>query len=189
MAIAAQVTDRDLARLDDVIHEQERIFLARQPRSAELQDRAMRSLAGGVTSTWQISRPQPIWLSYGKGSKIYDVDGNEYVDLHGGYGVMAVGHAHPKIVEAVSNRVALGTHFAQPTEDAIVVAEELARRFGLPLWRFANSGTEATMDAVHLMRAVTGKSLIVKIEGTYHGHHDSVQVSAYQRLEIGRAHV
>ena len=183
MAIAAQVTDRDLARLDGVIAQQERIFLARQPRSAELHQRALLSLAGGVTSTWQISRPQPIWISHGKGSKVYDVDGNEYVDLHGGYGVMAVGHAHPKVVEAVSNRAARGTHFAQPTEDAIIVAEELARRFGLPLWRFANSGTEATMDAVHLMRAITGRSLIVKVEGTYHGHHDSVQVSVYERLE------
>jgi glutamate-1-semialdehyde 2,1-aminomutase len=85
--------------------------------------------------------------------------------------------------------VARGTHFAQPTEEAIVVAEELQRRFGLPLWRFANSGTEATMDAVHLMRAITGRSRIVKVEGCYHGHHDSVQVSVYQPLEeIGPAH-
>jgi glutamate-1-semialdehyde 2,1-aminomutase len=175
--------DRDLARLDRLIEEEERIFLKRQPRSAELLARARRALAGGVTSNWQISHPQAIWISHGAGSKVYDVDGTEYVDLHGGYGVMAVGHAHPKIVEAVTRRVELGTHFAQPTEDAIVVAEELARRFGLPLWRFANSGTEATMDAVHLMRAITGRSKIVKVEGTYHGHHDSVQVSVYQLLE------
>src|SRR5205823_6828303 len=97
--------------------------------------------------------------------------------LHNGYGVMLVGHAHPKVVEAVQRRVAEGTHFAQPTPDSIVVAENLAERFGLPLWRFGNSGTESTMDAVHLMRAATGRSMIVKIEGTYHGHHDSVMVS------------
>ena len=115
-------------------------------------DRARRSLAGGVTSSWQITVPQPVWLSHGKGSKIYDVDGNEYVDLHGGYGAALAGHAHPAIVEAVHSQVGLGTHFAQPTQNAVAVAEELARRFGLPLWRFANSGTEATMDAVHLMR-------------------------------------
>jgi len=89
----------------------------------------------------------------------------------------------------VSARVAKGTHFAQPTAEAIAVAEELARRFGLPLWRFANSGTEATMDAVHLMRAITGRSRIVKVEGCYHGHHDSVQVSVYQPLEeLGPPH-
>ena len=82
-----------------------------------------------------------------------------------------------------AERVARGTHFAQPTEDAIVVAEELARRFGLPLWRFGNSGTEATMDAVHLMRAATGRDLIIKVEGCYHGHHDSVEVSILPEVE------
>ena len=108
---------------------------------------------------------------------MYDVDGNEYVDLHGGYGVSLAGHGHPAIATAITNQAPLGTHFAQPTPNAILVAEELARRFGLPQWRFANSGTEATMDAVHLMRAVTGRDLIIKVEGCYHGHHDSVQVS------------
>ena len=107
----------------------------------------------------------------------------EYVDLHAGYGAMLVGHAHPAVVEAVERRVRLGTHFAQPTEDAVVVAEELGRRFGLPRWRFCNSGTEATMDAVHLMRAITGRDLIVKIEGSYHGHHDAVMVSMYSDVD------
>ena len=163
--------------LQRVISEQEAIFVRRQPESAQLAARACRSLAGGVTSSWQITAPQPVWLSHGRGSKIYDVDGNEYVDLHGGYGAALAGHAHPAIVEAVRSQVILGTHFAQPTRNAVLVADELARRFGLPLWRFANSGTEATMDAVHLMRAITGRDLIIKVEGCYHGHHDSVQVS------------
>jgi glutamate-1-semialdehyde 2,1-aminomutase len=86
-------------------------------------------------------------------------------------------------VEAIRGQAGLGTHFAQPTPAAILVAEELARRFGLPLWRFANSGTEATMDAVHLMRAISGRDLIIKVEGCYHGHHDSVQVSVYPGAE------
>jgi glutamate-1-semialdehyde 2,1-aminomutase len=164
----------DLGR---IIAEQERIFVKRQPKSARMAAKARESLAGGVTSSWQITAPQPVWLSHGRGSKIYDVDGNEYVDLHGGYGAALAGHAHPAIIEAVRSQVALGTHFAQPTEDSLTVAAELGRRFGQPLWRFANSGTEATMDAVHLMRAVTGRDLIIKVEGCYHGHHDSVQVS------------
>jgi glutamate-1-semialdehyde 2,1-aminomutase len=163
--------------LAEIIEEQERLFIRRQPESARLAGAATGSLAGGVVSSWQISRPQPVWLSHGKGSRIYDVDGNEYVDLHGGYGVSLAGHGHPAITRAVRSQVERGTHFAQPTEAALAVAAELSRRFGLPQWRFANSGTEATMDAVHLMRAITGRDLIIKVEGCYHGHHDSVQVS------------
>ena len=70
--------------------------------------------------------PHPIYVSHGKGSHVWDIDGNDYVDYHNGYGVMVMGHAHPKIVEAVQRRVELGTHFAQPTEDALIVAENLA---------------------------------------------------------------
>jgi glutamate-1-semialdehyde 2,1-aminomutase len=166
-----------------LIDKETETFLARQPKSRELIAKARSCLAGGATSNWQIAEPQAVWMSHGKGSKLYDVDGMEYSDFHGGYGVSVVGHAHPAIVAAVSDRVRLGTHFAQPTEDAIVVAEELARRWGLPQWRFANSGTEATMDLVHLMRAATGRDLIIKVEGCYHGHHDSVAVSVAPELE------
>jgi glutamate-1-semialdehyde 2,1-aminomutase len=177
------------ATLDELIAQQEKIFVERQGESRRMAARADRVLAGGVTSSWQITRPQPVWLSHGKGSKIYDVDGTEYVDLHGGYGAALAGHGHPAIVEAVRGQAALGTHFAQPTPAAILVAEELTRRFGLPLWRFANSGTEATMDAIHLMRAITGRDLIIKVEGCYHGHHDSVQVSVAPEAEdVGPAH-
>ena len=90
---------------------------------------------------------------------------------------MCVGHANPVIAAAVKARMDEGTHFAAPTEGSIVVAEELRRRWGLPHWRFTNSGTESTMDAVHLARGFTGRDVIVKIEGTYHGHHDAVMVS------------
>jgi len=172
-------THRELAHaeLTQVIARQEEIFVARQPESARLASQARQHLAGGVTSSWQITAPQPVWLSHGRGSKVYDVDGNSYVDLHGGYGAALAGHAHPAIAAAIRNQAGLGTHFAQPTKNALAVAAELARRFGLPRWRFANSGTEATMDAIHLMRSITGRDLIIKIEGCYHGHHDSVQVS------------
>ncbi|MGH2826660.1 MAG: aminotransferase class III-fold pyridoxal phosphate-dependent enzyme, partial [Actinomycetota bacterium] len=184
----ANWSDGDLARLDRLIEEQEAAFVERQPRSAALLERASEVLAGGATSSWQIARPQMIWISHGEGSKVYDADGIQYSDFNGGYGVGLMGHAHPAVVEAVSRRVGKGTHFAQPTEDAILVATMLAERWGLPLWRFGNSGTESTMDAVHLMRAFTGRDLIVKIEGCYHGHHDSVMVSvANEEDEIGPA--
>ncbi|MCP9272014.1 aspartate aminotransferase family protein [Mycolicibacterium arenosum] len=172
--------------VDELIAAEQRAFLRRQPRSTEMIERASEHLAGGATSNWQIADPQAVWMSHGAGSKVYDVDGNEYVDMHGGYGVSIAGHAHPAIVAAVSDRVRRGTHFAQPTEDAIWIAAELASRFDLPLWRFANSGTEATMDAVHLARALTGRDLIIKVEGCYHGHHDSVQVSVLPEAdEVG----
>jgi glutamate-1-semialdehyde 2,1-aminomutase len=173
--------------LDDLIATERRKFLERAPKATEMGRRANRSLAGGVTSSWQISDPQPIWIERGEGSRVWDVDGNEYVDLHGGYGVMLAGHAHPAVVAAVTERVTMGTHFAQPTADAITVAEELSARYGQPLWRFGNSGTEATMDAVHLMRAIKGRDLIVKFEGGYHGHHDSVMVSVWNEEGLGPA--
>src|SRR3954468_11630026 len=173
-------------RIGQLIADEEQVFLRRQPRSSELIAEAREHLAGGATSNWQIAEPQAVWMSHGLGSKGYDVDGTEYVDMHGGYGAAIAGHAHPAIVAAVSDRVRRGTHFAQPTEDAIWIAGELSRRFELPLWRFANSGTEATMDAVHLARALTGRDRIIKVEGCYHGHHDSVQVSVLPEAdEVG----
>jgi glutamate-1-semialdehyde 2,1-aminomutase len=185
--VSSSVVESPVAdAVDQLITDEEQVFLRRQPRSTELISTAREHLAGGATSNWQIAEPQAVWMSHGEGSKVYDVDGNEYVDMHGGYGASIAGHAHPAIVDAVSNRVRRGTHFAQPTEDAIWIAGELARRFDLPLWRFANSGTEATMDAVHLARALTGRDLIIKVEGCYHGHHDSVQVSVLPEAdEIG----
>src|SRR6201995_1393901 len=182
-SIEAPVNEDQDQKLSGLIAEQEAIFIARQPQPARLAGTAPGALAGGVTSSWQITAPQPVWLSHGQGSKVYDVDGNAYVDLHGGYGASLAGHAHPAIVRAVQQQVGRGTHFAQPTENAIAVAEELTRRFGLPQWRFGNSGTEATMDAVHLMRSIPGRHLIIKVEGGSHGHHDSVQVSVMPEPE------
>lgn len=175
--------------LDDLIRSEEETFLARMPKTAELWARAQRSMPGGVSSSWASSRPLPVWVSHGEGAYVWDADGTRYADMHGGYGVNVVGHANPAVVRAVQDRVALGTHFAQPTADSIDVAEALADRFGLPMWRFGNSGTEATMDAFHLMRAITGRKLVIKIEGTYHGHHDSAMVSIFRSQDqLGPVH-
>lgn len=172
-----------LDRMDQLIVEQEKIMLGRTERSQAMRAEAQSVLAGGVASSWQDAPPCAVWIDHGKGSKIWDVDGTEYSDFHGGFGVGLAGHAHPAIVAAVQDRVTKGTHFAQPTEDAIVVARELSKRFGLPQWRYNNSGTEATMDAFHLMRVATGRSKVIKVEGSYHGHHDAAQVSVYPTLE------
>ena len=98
------------------------------------------------------------------------MDGNEYVDFHNGYSAMVQGHAHPAIATAVRERVGLGTHFGATTEDAVAVAEELSRRFGLPSWRFTNSGTESNMTAIRIARAATGRDAIVMMKRSYHGH-------------------
>ncbi len=177
-----------MSALDKVIRAEESLFLSRVPQSQALHERASLTIPGGVPSSWASSRPVPVWVSHGEGAHVWDVDGNKYIDFHAGYGANIVGHANPSIVRAVQDRVTKGTHFAQPTPDSIVVAEELARRFGLPQWRFCNSGTEATMDAVHLMRTVTGRDLIVKVEGSYNGHHDSVAISIFRSAkELGPA--
>ena len=174
--------------LDALIATEEKSFLERSPLAREIASVASKTLAGGVTSSWQISRPQPVWVDRGKGSRVWDVDGHEYIDFHGGYGAMLAGHAHPAVVSAVTERAGKGTHFAQPTRDALVVSQELARRYRQPLWRFGNSGTEATMDAIHLMRAVTGRDLILKFEGAYHGHHDAAMVSVWNEDGLGPEH-
>ena len=175
--------------LDKRIASEEAALLARIPGSVKHHARASEYIPGGVASSWASSRPVPIWVERGEGAYVWDVDGNRYIDFHAGYGANIVGHANPAIVRAVQHRVTKGTHFAQPSPDIVTVAELLAQRFGLPKWRFNNSGSEATMDAIHLMRAATGRDLIVKIEGGYNGHHDSVLVSIFRSVDqLGPSH-
>ena len=156
---------------------EEEVFRSRRTRSHELWQEALEYIPRGVPSSFQDTPPQPVFIDHGQGSRVWDVDGNEYVDFHNGFGVMVVGHAHPVIVAAVEQQLHRGTHFAQPVAENIVVARELARRFQQPQWRFTNSGTESTLDAVRLARGFTGRERIIKIEASYHGHHDAVLVS------------
>src|ERR671926_1983096 len=161
-----ELTEREAKRLDE-----------RTPRSRAMYERAREVLSGGVASSYQLREPWPIYLEHGDGPRVWDVDGNEMFDFHNGFGSMVQGHAHPAIGRALQERYSLGTHFAAPTEDAVVVAEELQRRWGLPRWRYTNSGSESTMDAIRIARAYTGRDTVMKIFGSYHGHHDGVMVS------------
>ncbi|HEV2929082.1 MAG TPA: aminotransferase class III-fold pyridoxal phosphate-dependent enzyme, partial [Propionibacteriaceae bacterium] len=167
----------DQERIDSLTKARTQLVHERTPKSREWRERSLASLPLGVASSFQDAPPYPIFFERAKGSRVWDVDGNEYSDYHNGFGVMAVGHSHPKIVEALSERAAIGTHFAQPVAETTLLAEELCSRFKIDQMRFTNSGTEATMDAIRLARGVTGRDKIVKIEGSYHGHHESVLVS------------
>jgi glutamate-1-semialdehyde 2,1-aminomutase len=179
-----QPTDIDLDRVDALIAQEEAALEPKHAASIAYRATAERSVAGGVASSWQDSPPHAIFIDHGSGSRLWDIDGNEYVDFHLGYGAMVMGHAHPKIVEAIKRQAALGTHFAQPTKDLDAVGENLVERFTLPLWRFCNSGTEATLEAARLMRANTGRDIIIKIEGSYHGHHDALMFSVAPDAEL-----
>ncbi|HXS44699.1 MAG TPA: aspartate aminotransferase family protein [Solirubrobacteraceae bacterium] len=161
-----ELTEREEARLNE-----------RTRGSKAMYERADRVLSNGVASSYQLREPWPIYLEHGAGPTVWDVDGNRMWDFHNGFGSMVQGHAHPAIGRAVTARYELGTHFAAPTEDAVVVGEELERRFGLQRWRYTNSGSESTMDAIRIARAYTKRDTVMKIFGSYHGHHDTVMVS------------
>jgi glutamate-1-semialdehyde 2,1-aminomutase len=175
--VVKETIDIDLDRIDQLIEQEEAKLEPKHRASIAYREVAERTIAGGVASSWQAAPPHAIYIDHGLGNRLWDIDGNEYLDFHLGYGAMVAGHAHPKIVEAIQRQAARGTHFAQPTKDLGAVGESLVDRFGVPLWRFCNSGTEATLEAARLMRANTGREMIIKIEGSYHGHHDSLMFS------------
>jgi glutamate-1-semialdehyde 2,1-aminomutase len=177
MATDVKTAAIDPKRIAELTEREEREFISKRQRSRELWERASKAMPRGVPSSFQDTPPQPVFIDRGQGSRAWDVDGNEYIDFHNGFGVMVVGHAHPAVVAAVTDRMARGSHFAQPVAEDIAVAEELSRRFSQPQWRFTNSGTESTLDAVRLARGFTGRERLVKIEASYHGHHDSLLVS------------
>ncbi len=159
-------------------------YVLRTPASERAMARAERSLPLGVASSFQFYEPHPLVIRSANGAHVEDVDGHSYVDFTLGFGALFVGHGHPTFRQAVAEQLARGTLFVSPCEDNARVAELLALRFSLPQWRFTNSGTEATMDAIRVARAVTERSRIVKVEGGYHGHHDAVLVSTKPSLDV-----
>jgi glutamate-1-semialdehyde 2,1-aminomutase len=176
--------ERLKARADEIAERESARLLERTAASKSLFERALRSMPNGVASNFQAGHPYPVYLSKGQGSKVWDVDGTEYIDFHGGFGVNVVGHAHPKIVEAIRKVADQGIHFAVTTETTVALAEAICERFQLEQMRFVNSGTEATMDAIRVARAATGRDLLVKMEGSYHGHHDSVLFSVVPEADV-----
>jgi len=163
---ANTITKRELA-----------IYAERTRGSQVATERARKVLPGGVPSSFQAYDPHPIVVKHASGSRIIDVDDNEYVDYDMGFGALFAGHMHPAVRRAVEAQLDDGTLYVTPCELDADVAELLAERYGLPMWRPTNSGTEATMDAIRLARGVTKREKLVKVEGGYHGHHDEVMIS------------
>ena len=152
-------------------------YQERTRASREAHERARRLLPRGVSSNFRAVDPNPIFVESAVGTTLTDLDGNRYRDFAMAFGAMFAGHAHPKVVEAIERQARKGTLHAMPHRLEASVAEELRARFGQEQWRFANSGTEATMHAIRLARACTGRPGVIKFEGAYHGAHDAVLVS------------
>ncbi|HOL73460.1 MAG TPA: aminotransferase class III-fold pyridoxal phosphate-dependent enzyme, partial [Bryobacteraceae bacterium] len=151
-------------------------------RSKALFERAQKSIPGGVNSPVRAFRGvggTPPFVVRGQGSHIVDADGKEYVDYVCSWGPLLLGHRHPEIVEALNRALETGTSFGIPTEGEVELAEAICEAVpSIEMVRLVNSGTEATMSALRLARAATGRDLIVKFEGCYHGHVDSLLAKA-----------
>jgi glutamate-1-semialdehyde 2,1-aminomutase len=153
-------------------------YLAKTSRSRALHEEALAVMPGGNSRTTTFFDPYPFYIQRGQGAHIWDADGVDRLDFNGNYTSLIVGHAHPEVVKAAQEAATLGMSFPGPTEHEVRLAESLTRRVpSLESLRFTNSGTEATMNAVRLARAFTGRSKIAKFEGAYHGTHDWVLVS------------
>ncbi|MEX2263305.1 MAG: glutamate-1-semialdehyde 2,1-aminomutase [Bryobacteraceae bacterium] len=151
-------------------------------KSEELFDKAQALIPGGVNSPVRAYRGvggTPPFIARGEGSRLFDVDGNEYIDYVGSWGPLLLGHRHPEIIEALRQALEIGTSFGAPTERETELAAMICEAMpSIEMVRLVNSGTEATMSAIRLARGFTGRDLTVKFEGCYHGHVDSLLVKA-----------
>jgi glutamate-1-semialdehyde 2,1-aminomutase len=151
-------------------------------KSARLFERARRLLPGGVNSPVRAFKAvggSPLFIQKARGSKIWDIDGNKYIDYVCSWGPLILGHAHPRVLEAIRKAASRGTSFGAPTELELKLAELITRAMpSVEMVRMVNSGTEATMSALRLARAFTGRSKVIKFEGCYHGHADSFLIKA-----------
>ncbi|WP_223068249.1 glutamate-1-semialdehyde 2,1-aminomutase [Paenibacillus caui] len=153
-----------------------------EEKSRQAFDEAKQYIPGGVNSPVRAFKSvglTPVYADHGKGSHIYDIDGNSYIDYIGSWGPLIMGHAHPEVVKALQEAAAKGTSFGLPTLLETAMAKLVADRVpSIDIVRMVNSGTEATMSAIRLARGYTGRSKILKFEGSYHGHADSLLIKA-----------
>jgi glutamate-1-semialdehyde 2,1-aminomutase len=159
-------------------------FEARTPGSKAALKRAQPRMPLGVASNFRSYEPWPLFVKDAKGSHIHDPDGNEYIDFNLCFGALMAGHCHPAVVAAVQERLVTGTMYGMPHSLEYDLAEEICQRFPVEQVRFGSSGTEVTMHAIRIARGYTGRDKIIKMEGAYHGVHDSVLVSMKPSLDL-----
>ena len=174
--VAGSIIDR--SRLDHIGRRERQAFADAHPRSLELWRRARGSMPNGVPMAWirLFYGDSMVFAAEGRGSRFRDVDGNEYADFNLSDSSMFCGFAPPPVVEAVSRRVAAGSQFLLGGEDAVWVAEELARRYPLPKWQFTIAASQANTEAIRTARTVTGRDRVLFFAGKYHGHFDEALV-------------
>lgn len=177
------IIDEEIA--EAIIASEADLFLEKTPNSRAFAAQATATMPAGVPTGVSALDPYPIVMSRGEGSRLFDIDENEYIDYANGFGTSIFGHSNPKITSAIKNQAERGVHFGTLTEINYKFSEEICLRYKLDWVRFLNSGTEATMDAIRLARARTGREKIIKIEGAYHGTHPEALVSPNIDLEFG----
>lgn len=170
----------DNSSLEGLLKRYESEYIRKNVKSGRLFEQAKAHLAGGVTGNMKLMRPypHPIYFTEGKGSRVYDVDGNEYIDTIFGAGTQILGHNHPAVVEAVKRQADRGLMLIYPTEMEAQLAEKISRHCPhMELLRFTNTGSEAATMVLRTARAFTGRDRIGKFEGNWHGQHDLTLVS------------
>jgi glutamate-1-semialdehyde 2,1-aminomutase len=172
----------DRQRIQDLLARENRAYIQARPRTMALWERAKGSMPNGVPMAWLSNsfEPIPLFVDEGVGSHFRDIDGHDYVDFNIADMSMFTGYAPEALVSAVARRMAGGSQFMLPNEDGVWVAEELARRYSLPLWQFTLSATHANTEAIRVARTVTGRQAVAFFDGHYHGHLDESLVELAQ---------
>ena len=162
----------DEAKIEALAITERRRFEDDRPRSMEATIRGTRTMPRGVPVSWmdELYDHPPVWVSHGAGSRFWDLDGHEYVDMYVADMSAFCGHGPAPVVRAVCERIAGGNQFLLPSEDALVVAEALAQRYGMAKWQFTLSATQANAEVVRVARVRTGREKVVVFDGKYHGH-------------------
>jgi len=169
--------------MQEALQKELALYEERTPKSAEAHKKAQKRIPLGVASNYRAYDPHPIFVAEGHGSKIVDIDGNEYLDHNLCFGTLMAGHGHPAVVKAIQWALQNGTTFGMPHGMEAELAEEICARYPVEMVRFGSSGTEATMHACRIARAATSRNIIMRFEGGYHGLHDTALVSVKPKEE------